>query len=149
MLGITQVCVRSSLYSWGILICLDNLVNLVVFSEECRHRAWSTDAERCPLRSHIFNTELEDDIIFCHITFTLVHTHFKKLQFQKHFCRFYVTAMEDSCWDFTGNKEQNNTTSSHPSFEVAPGVVKKNTAVEIKTPGIKSHLLWNLENQGV
>jgi len=30
--------------------------------------------------------------------------------------------MQDSCWDFTENKEEHNTTSSHPSFEVAPGV---------------------------
>lgn len=45
---------------------------------------------------------------FSAISFTLVHTHFKKLQLQKHFCWFYAN-MEDSCWDFTENKEEHNT----------------------------------------
>lgn len=122
MLRITQTCVKSSLYSWGILIYLDNLVNLVVFSEECKHGAWFTDRGRGPLRSHIFNTELEDDIIFCHITFTLVHTHFKKLQLQKHFCRFYVTAME-----------------IHAGILLK---IKRNTIPPAATLLLKWHLVW-------
>lgn len=95
------------------------------FLKRVQPGAWSTIGSQVPPEK-LLNTELENQVIFCHITFALIPKFLKKkLQHQKHFCWFYITAMWDSSWDFTENEDYPNAVSSYPSIEVVPGMVKR------------------------
>lgn len=77
MNGRIQKRVRNSSYFQRIHTYFDNLVNINLgeILRRVQPGDWSTDQVSCLLRSYLLNTELEDKVIFCHITFALVHKH--------------------------------------------------------------------------
>lgn len=95
------------------------------FLKRVQPGAWSTIGSQVPPEK-LLNTELENQVIFCHITFALIPKFLKKkIATPKALLLILHNSHVRFKLDFTENEDYPNAISSYPSIEVVSGMVKR------------------------